>query len=130
MALGDSSRRADNTSVQTIGEEDGWAENPNPLTRCPDGKNMLCAAWSKIIDHVGQVFLVVSKIQEVACQVSTQVGFDYKYLKNESDRIIAECRFKVESKCDWKVHATRERNGTALVTCTYNNVHKCSSSFG
>lgn len=97
----------------------------------PTENSLMSASWSKLIDHEGQVYPGGAKeFRKALIKYSTQVGFEFKYLRNEPDRVTAECKLKNSADCGWKVHAIKVRAGNAMVIHTLNNVHNCGTSFG
>lgn len=96
------------------------------MNRGSGGKTLLSAEWAKLIEYEGQVFPGgANEFRKSLIKYSIEVGFGYKYLKNEPDRVMAECKFKLTAKCEWKIHATRDRPRPDFILRTFNNVHNC-----
>lgn len=109
----------------------GRVENINPLILVAHSKTRLSAAWSKLIEYEGQVFHGgAEEFRKSLIKYSVEVGFDFKYLKNETSRVTAECKFKRAAGCNWRVHATGGRTTKELSIKKLNNVHSCSTRFG
>lgn len=101
------------------------------MNRGSGGKTLLSAEWAKLIEYEGQVFPGgANEFRKSLIKYSVEVGFGYKYLKNEPDRVMAECKFKLTAKCEWKIHATRDRPRPDFILRTFNNVHNCATNFG
>lgn len=53
-------------------------------------------------------------------------AFEYLLVKNERDRVTAECKFKKDTNCEWRVHASPDKpNG-----CFVNRLHNPERSWG
>lgn len=107
------------------------AENPKHMPTVSSAQSLMSAGWAKSIDHEGQCYPGgAPDFRKALIKHAIELGFDFKYLKNEPDRITAECKSKRSAKCPWRVHAVKERTGNAMVIQIFNNIHTCSPNFG
>lgn len=58
-----------------------------------------------------------------------EVGFDFAYLKNDLDRVTAECKFRDTAMCPRRIHASIERMTSNFVICNYTKEHACNKNF-
>lgn len=112
----------DQDDIQNIGRDDQRDLLP---TYCPNtGKMFLSAQWAYEITHVGQCFDGgPNEFCEVLCKYAVERGFQFKYIKNDSVRIIAVYKFVEAIGCKWSVHVRMlpSRGVLALrgsITCT------------
>ncbi|KAE9444893.1 hypothetical protein C3L33_23209, partial [Rhododendron williamsianum] len=71
----------------------------DPLEKfCPHHETKrLAADWVYLISHVGQEFSGgVKDFRLCLCKYAIEVGFRFKYLKNDQSRETAECAFKAD----------------------------------
>ncbi|XP_028109234.1 uncharacterized protein LOC114307944 [Camellia sinensis] len=100
----------DQDDIQNIGRDDHRDLLP---TYCPNtGKMFLSAQWAYEITHVGQCFDGgPNEFCEVLCKYAVERGFQFKYIKNDSVRIIAVYKFVEAIGCKWNL-----RTGSDLVS--------------
>lgn len=111
----------------TLGDQ----ESAVPVVRGRNVKDRLSASWSNLIDYEGQEFPGgANEFRKSLIKFSTELGFDYKYVRNEPERITAECIKKKAANCGWMVHAIKRRNSNEMVIRKFNKIHSCSSTFG
>lgn len=72
----------------------------------------------------------VEEFRKVLVKFSVQNAFEYRLLKNEQDRVTAKCKFKNETNCRWRVHASPDKPNGCFVIHTYNPEHRCGYIFG
>ncbi|XP_012828903.1 PREDICTED: uncharacterized protein LOC105950132 [Erythranthe guttata] len=95
------------------------------------GKKLLSAEWVHLIKEVGQVFLGgVDEFRKCLIKFSVEMGFEFAYVKNESYRVTAECRFKHEAQCSWRIHASISKSNGSCYIRKYNKEHQCGMFFG
>ncbi|CAL8169562.1 unnamed protein product [Prunus armeniaca] len=92
----------------------------------PSGHTYLSQAWKSYINHVGQKFIGgVIEFREKLCKYAIEKGFKVRYLKNEKERVTAQCSKKVSDGCRWRVHASLcPANGFFYIR-SLNNEHTC-----
>ncbi|KAL7185338.1 hypothetical protein ACSBR2_027304 [Camellia fascicularis] len=81
-------------------------------------KTYLSAGWASGVTNVGQMFMGgANEFRTVLSKYDVECGFQFKYIKNDSVRVTAVCKFAGSTGCIWLVHArvlalngVRERN--------------------
>ncbi|XP_012833673.1 PREDICTED: uncharacterized protein LOC105954548 [Erythranthe guttata] len=108
------------------------SEQQNILKVSPgNGKRLLSAEWANLIKHEGQEFAGgADEFRKSLVKFSVEIGFEYVYLKNETCRVTAECRFKDEKQCPWRIHASVDKSNNYFYIRNYNNNHRCGMFFG
>ncbi|XP_058185823.1 uncharacterized protein LOC131303050 [Rhododendron vialii] len=91
----------------------------------------LSVGWAKLITHVGQEFRGgVQEFKDCLAKYAIEVGFVYKFLKNDKSRVMAECSKKhIESGCQWFIHATIERSNGFFCIREFEKNHSCVGVF-
>ncbi|XP_058216729.1 uncharacterized protein LOC131327596 [Rhododendron vialii] len=91
----------------------------------------LSASWARLINHVGQEFRGrVQEFKDCLVKYSIEVGFVYKFLKNDKSRVTAKCSKKhTESGCQWFIHATIERSNSFFCIREFEKNHNCVGVF-
>ncbi|XP_028052512.1 uncharacterized protein LOC114256998 [Camellia sinensis] len=99
-------------------------------TYCPNkSKTFLSAQWAFGITHVGQCFASgISEFREILCKYAVERGFQFKYLKNDSVRITAVCKFAESRGCAWSVHARVLSSNGLLCVKKLDSVHNCGAA--
>ena len=59
------------------------------------------------------------------CKFSIEVGFQFKYLKNDKQRVTAVCAFRDENGCQWRIHASNELVNGFFYIRKFEKQHKC-----
>ncbi|CAN6551942.1 unnamed protein product [Malus baccata var. baccata] len=96
----------------------------------PHGKTYLSHAWRNYISHVGQEFPGgVKEFRQRLMKYAVEKGFRYVYVRNDSERVIAECFNKDDEGCVWRVHAILNRPSRLFYIKSMNNVHTCKARF-
>ncbi|XP_012853666.1 PREDICTED: uncharacterized protein LOC105973193 [Erythranthe guttata] len=94
-----------------------------------EGKKLLSADWIYLIKDVGQVFEGgVADFRKA--KFSIEMGFEYEYIKNESYRVTAVCKYKHEKQCCWRIHASVDKYSKFCSIRTYDKHHTCGMFFG
>lgn len=72
------------------------------LDYCPHKKKtFLSAGWAFGITNVGQSFFGgVHEFRTVLCKYAVECGFQFKYVKNDSVRVTAICKFATSTECE------------------------------
>ncbi|KAK9283724.1 hypothetical protein L1049_011974 [Liquidambar formosana] len=92
-------------------------------------RTLLSASWVHLIKNVGQCFKDGVKGFRVALhKYLVEIGFNYDFLRNESDRVTAVCRMKERRGCEWRVHALMEYANGWFYIRQLNNVHTCGAA--
>ncbi|KAL7255184.1 hypothetical protein ACSBR1_009363 [Camellia fascicularis] len=88
---------------------------------CPHKlKTFLFAGWAYGIKHVGQSFWGGAyEFRSILCKYAIECRFQFKYIKNDSVRVMAVCWFATSTGCLWSVHGK---------VATLNGVHSCSAA--
>ena len=89
-------------------------------------KALLSDSWKYAIRKVGQRFEGgVREFRTSLVKFSAQRGVSFRYLRNEKTRVIAECKVKEVTGCQWYVRG-REMLGSGVFYITkLMNVHSC-----
>ncbi|KAG5532375.1 hypothetical protein RHGRI_026866 [Rhododendron griersonianum] len=106
-------------------------EEEDPLDKfCPHYETArLSAGWVNLISHVGQEFRDgVLDFRTCLSKYAIEVGFNFKYLKNDQTRVTAECSKKLNG-CTWFIHATLERSNQFFVVRELHKEHNCVGTF-
>ncbi|KAL7239556.1 hypothetical protein ACSBR2_005451 [Camellia fascicularis] len=92
-------------------------------------KTFLSAGWAFGITHVGQSFGDgANEFRTILCKYTVECGFQFKYVKNDSVRITALCKFATSSGCVWLVHAKVSASNGVLSLKRFNSVHSCGAA--
>lgn len=92
----------------------------------PKGKTYLSHEWKTYIKSVGQKFEGgVAEFKDKLCKYAIEKGFRLKYIKNDRDRVTAECFMKHAEGCKWRVHAILNRANEFFYIKSLNNEHTC-----
>ncbi|CAL5325348.1 unnamed protein product [Camellia sinensis] len=99
-------------------------------TYCPNrSKTFLSVQWAYGITHVGQCFDGgANEFREVLCKYAVERGFQFKYVKNDSVRITAVCKFAGQIGCMWSVHARMLPSTGVLCIKRFDSVHSCGAA--
>ncbi|XP_012855784.1 PREDICTED: uncharacterized protein LOC105975150 [Erythranthe guttata] len=96
-----------------------------------NGKRLLSAEWANLIKNEGQEFAGgADEFRKSLVKFSVEIGFEYEYVKNDTCRVKAECRFKDEKQCPWRIHASVDKSNNHFYIRKYNNNHRCGLFFG
>lgn len=94
--------------------EEALADHPNHMPTVGSDQSLMSVGWAKSIDHEGQCYPGgAPDFRKELIKYSVELGFDFKYVKNEPDRITAECMSKRFANCPWRVHACAPNFGAA-----------------
>ncbi|CAL9024566.1 unnamed protein product [Prunus brigantina] len=98
------------------GVDDVFGGDGNPHTAeddligkytAPSGHTYLSHSWKNYINHVGQKFTGgFIEFREKLCKYAIEKGFKVRYLKNEKERVTAQCSKIVSDGCSWRVYAS------------------------
>ena len=92
-------------------------------------KLLLSSNWVHGIKEEGQKFEGgADEFRKVLRKYAIEVGFDFKFCKNESKRIIAECKHKDRTGCMWRIKASVEKKNNFFYIRSLNNVHTCGAT--
>ncbi|XP_012857593.1 PREDICTED: uncharacterized protein LOC105976877 [Erythranthe guttata] len=95
------------------------------------GKRLLSAEWANLIKDAGQAFVGgADEFRKSLVKFSIEIGFEYVYVKNESSRVTAECRFKHDKQCAWRIHASIDKANNNFYIRKYDKHHSCGMFFG
>ena len=71
---------------------------------------VLQSGWGGGIREVEQKFeRGAEEFRRVLCKYAIQLGFNFKYVKNNKDRVTTQCCLCEETGCMWYVHASKEK---------------------
>ncbi|KAM1751061.1 hypothetical protein FF1_009174 [Malus domestica] len=97
------------------------------ISRFQESDTHLSQGWKEYIDHVGQKFEAgATGFRTKLCMYAFAMGFRFAYVKNDKDRVIAECFKKISDGCNWRVYASVCRLNGFFYIKTLNNVHTCT----
>ncbi|KAG5560116.1 hypothetical protein RHGRI_003415 [Rhododendron griersonianum] len=89
---------------------------------------LLSAGWSALIREVMQKFAGgVVEFRNALAKYAMHCGFEYDFVKNDQERVIAVCREK-KSGCPWIVHGRVDKLSRFFYIRELNNVHNCDAS--
>ncbi|CAN6558550.1 unnamed protein product [Malus baccata var. baccata] len=88
--------------------------------------NYMSCEWDNYIESEGQVFRGgCVDFRDKLKKFSVECGFDLKYLKNDKNRISAECSRKESDGCLWRVYASKCDINNFFVIRKLHNLHTC-----
>ncbi|CAN6692121.1 unnamed protein product [Malus baccata var. baccata] len=88
--------------------------------------NYMSCEWDNYIESERQVFRGgCVDFRDKLKKFSVECGFDLKYLKNDKNRIIAECSRKESDGCLWRVYASKCDINNFFVIRKLHNLHTC-----
>ncbi|KAG5556431.1 hypothetical protein RHGRI_006879 [Rhododendron griersonianum] len=102
----------------------------DPLEKfCPHLETKrLSADWAYLISHVGQEFRGgVKDFRLCLCKYAIEVGFRFKYLKNDQSRVTDECAFKADG-CKWFVHTILDKSNHIFCFKELEKEHRCGAT--
>lgn len=79
------------------------------------------------IHSVGQVFASKAQLQDDLTNFAIAKGFNWKYKKNDSDRLTVRCvgQDHKQEDCPWRLHASTVRGSSEFAIKTMCNTHTC-----
>ncbi|KAI8560029.1 hypothetical protein RHMOL_Rhmol04G0223100 [Rhododendron molle] len=87
------------------------------------------ADWVNLLKCVGREYRGgVDDFKACLSKYAIEVGFKYKYLKNDRSRVTTECYKKLDG-CTWFIHATLERSNEFFVVREFHKEHNCLGTF-
>ncbi|XP_028121107.1 uncharacterized protein LOC114318408 [Camellia sinensis] len=69
-----------------------------------------------------------NEFRKVLCKYAVERGFQFKYVKNDSVRITAVCKFAGQTWCMWSVHARMLPSTGVLCIKRFDSVHSCGAA--
>ncbi|XP_070669067.1 uncharacterized protein [Malus domestica] len=88
--------------------------------------NYMSCEWDNYIESEGQVFRGgCVDFRDKLKKFSVECGFDLKYLKNDKNRISAECSRKESDGCLWRVYASKCDINNFFIIRKLHNLHTC-----
>ncbi|KAL7203678.1 hypothetical protein ACSBR2_016860 [Camellia fascicularis] len=92
-------------------------------------KTFLSTQWVFGITYVGQCFVGgANEFQEILCTYAVECGFQFKYVKNDSVRITAVCKFVESTAGTWSVHERVLPSNGILCVKKLDSVHNCGAA--
>ncbi|XP_028060481.1 uncharacterized protein LOC114264072 [Camellia sinensis] len=89
-------------------------------------KTLMTVDWSHDISHVGQCFeRGVAAFRLVLSKYAIKCGFDFKFVKNDSVRVIAVCTLREQKRCTWLIHGRVQICNGYFYLKRLNNLHNC-----
>lgn len=61
---------------------------------------------------------------------SVEVGFEFKFLKNDPTRVTAVCKLRDDKGCPWRIHVVVDVADQSFRISTYKRNHTCGIAFG
>ncbi|KAL7215301.1 hypothetical protein ACSBR1_027465 [Camellia fascicularis] len=100
------------------------------LDYCPHKKKtFLSAGWVFGITNVGQSLLGgAHEFRTVLCKYAVECGFQFKYVKNDSVRVTAVCKFSTSTGCEWLIHSRVSASNGIFCLKRFNPVHSCGAA--
>lgn len=97
----------------------------------PNGQRLRSEEWRHLIAGPGQRFSGgVVEFRRALIKYSVQVGFEFKFLKNDPARVTAVCKTRGETECPWRIHAVIDMADSSFRISSYDRNHTCGLSFG
>ena len=62
------------------------------------------------------------------CIYAIEVGFQFKYLKNDSERVITVCSMHYSKACMWRIHASAVKENGFMYIKLFENLHTCGAA--
>ncbi|XP_012832963.1 PREDICTED: uncharacterized protein LOC105953830 [Erythranthe guttata] len=91
---------------------------------------LMTASWANLIIDVGQVFEGGAKdFRKALCLYAIEMGFEFRYVKNERVRVTAVCKDKDVKDCMWRILASIEHTNGFFYIRRYVKHHTCGSGF-
>jgi len=78
--------------------------------------------WSTVIEGVGQKFEDAKEFRIVVTSYCIAIGRGFKYLKNDSRKVIAKC---TEEGCGWRIYASFHKADHSFGIRKCNLEHSC-----
>ncbi|XP_010275271.1 PREDICTED: uncharacterized protein LOC104610383 isoform X1 [Nelumbo nucifera] len=103
--------------VGSVVEDSNLEEATN---RSNDKAPLLSALWENAIKGVGQIFDSGSEFRNALANFSIACHFGYKYIRNDRERIIAQC---VADGCQWKIYASAVGSSNIFRVRKYEDKH-------
>ncbi|BFG34699.1 hypothetical protein CerSpe_209720 [Prunus speciosa] len=98
-------------------------------SRFHEGETYLSQGWKEYINNVGQKFEGgVAEFRNKLCKYAFATGFRFAFVKNEKERVIAECFKKISDGCNWRIHASVCRLNGFFYIKSLNKVHTCTGA--
>ncbi|XP_028070019.1 uncharacterized protein LOC114272493 [Camellia sinensis] len=131
-SIGNPNRKPRNVIFSSLGEgyesDDDDEQNDLLPKFCPRvDKVFMSAPWANGITHVGQSFEDgAAKFRNVLRKYAVECGFRFKYVKNDSVRIIAVCMMRESKGYMWSIHARVLHADEFFYIHKWNIEHSCS----
>lgn len=90
-------------------------------------RQRVCDGWDNLITGVGQVFDSIKQLREALHKYAIANTFGYRFVKNESQRLTAEC---TTEGCPWRIHASKSSSTQEFVIKKWNETHTCGRKAG
>ncbi|XP_040372885.1 uncharacterized protein LOC112195144 [Rosa chinensis] len=89
-------------------------------------KSYLTHEWQGFIRHKDQKFEGgVIEFREKLTKFAIETGFLFKYTRNTSSRVIAECAKRYSDGCQWSIRALKNKVNGFFYIKKLDNVHTC-----
>ncbi|KAL7258130.1 hypothetical protein ACSBR1_004284 [Camellia fascicularis] len=89
-------------------------------------KTYLSSTWATEFTHISQHFEGgASEFRKVLRKHAVKCGFQFKYIKNDSIRIIVVCALQETKRCTWYVHARQLVANGFFYLRKWNSEHSC-----
>ncbi|KAH0996851.1 hypothetical protein GBA52_020715 [Prunus armeniaca] len=109
-------------SRSAIDENDHFGDS-----RLDGGNAYLSQYWKEYISHDGQRFEGgVTEFRNKLCKYAAHMRFRIAYVKNDKERVLAECFKKISDGCNWRIYACLCRGNGFFYIRSLNNVHTCT----
>ena len=96
--------------------------------RPEDAKLFLSRQWKDYIKSVDQKFVGGAReFREKLCLFAVEMGFMFRYTRNDKWRVSAVCSQKESQNCEWHVNASACPTNKFFYINQLTNVHTCSS---
>ncbi|XP_012833675.1 PREDICTED: uncharacterized protein LOC105954550 [Erythranthe guttata] len=106
-----------------------FSVNPRSLVTAGPPQ-LMTASWANLITDVGQVFEGGAKdFWKALCLYAIEMGFEFRYVKNEHVRVTAVCKDRDVKDCMWRIHASIEHANGFFYIRRYVKHHTSGSGF-
>ena len=109
--------------LSTVLDENDYLDN----FKSEAPKNYLSREWKDYIQKKGQKFEGgVVEFREKLAKYAIEVGFLFTYVRNDKERVIADCSNKESQGCKWHIHGVTSSSNGFFYISELNNVHSCN----
>ncbi|KAH7842080.1 hypothetical protein Vadar_001246 [Vaccinium darrowii] len=114
----------DNVSITSLSDEDVQTKRKGKKNvKFPEFSEERDMKNPKLVE--GMLFPNVKVFRTFLKEFHLRNGSEYKYLKNEGRRVTVKCKYEVQERCEWRLHASRVGKSTTYQIKKLNGEHTC-----